>query len=173
MRLPFLRKADTGGEPLVVAMTGVRLGESVLFWGRSAAWAVPLAAKTGLSGRCVICGPPETTGPIESAASREGVLVEVSTAAPDVPGFDLAVVEAVDGWEAAARDFRNATRPGGRVIVVIGAPPRGLLGRLTSSPTSGAPSAESVASALSRLGWQRVRPIGDRDGVSFVEGFAS
>jgi hypothetical protein len=58
------------------------------------------------------------------------------------------------------------------VIVVIGAPPKGLLGRLTGSSASVAPSAESVTSALFRSGWQRVRPIGDRDGVGFVEGFA-
>ena len=36
MPLPFLRKARTGGEPLVVSMTGARLGDAVLFVGKTA-----------------------------------------------------------------------------------------------------------------------------------------
>jgi hypothetical protein len=171
MRLPFLRKAATGGDPLIVAMTGVRLGESVIFVGRSPGWAVPLAARTGISGRCLVLGPPEITAPIESAASRDGVLVETSLVTPSEPSFDLAVIEATTGWESAARDCRTATRPGGRVIVVAGAPPAGLLARLSGGGAEPV-AAQSVVAALGKLGWERVRPIGERDGVSFVEGFA-
>lgn len=82
MRLPFLLKAATGGEPLIVAMTGVRLGDSVIFAGRSARWAVALASRTGLSGRCLVLGSSDVTGAIEAAASREGVLVETANTAP-------------------------------------------------------------------------------------------
>ena len=171
MRLPFLRKATTGDDPLIVSMTGVRLGESVIFVGRSPAWALPLAARTGLSGRCLVLGPPEVTTPIESAASREGLLVETSAVPPSEPSFDLAVIEATAGWESAARDVQTSTRPGGRVIVVAGAPPPGLLARLTGAAAEPIRT-QSVVAALSKLGWERVRPIGDREGVSFVEGFA-
>ena len=171
MRLPFLRKATTGGDPLIVAMTGVRLGESVIFAGRSAGWAVPLAARTGLSGRCLVLGPPDVTAPIESAASREGVLVETSAVPPPGPAFDLAVIETTAGWESAAREVRTATRSGGRVIVVAGAPPAGLLARLKGGAAEPI-AAQSVVAALIKLGWERVRPIGERDGVRFVEGVA-
>ena len=57
MRLPFLRKAATGDEPLVVSMTGARLGDTVVFAGQSASLVLPLAARTGLSGRCLVVGP--------------------------------------------------------------------------------------------------------------------
>jgi hypothetical protein len=172
MRLPFLRKATTGDEPLIVAMTGIRLGESVIFAGKSPAWAVPLAARVGLSGRCVVIGPAETTGAIEMAASREGVLVEAADTVPSERTFDLAVVEAIGSWESAARDLRSSTRPGGRVVVVAGAPPTSLLGRLAGG-TPQVVSSQSIVSTLSQLGWERVRPIGEREGVAFVEGFAA
>jgi hypothetical protein len=171
MRLPFLRKSDTGDEPLIVAMTGVRLGEAVIFAGRSAAWAVPLASRTGLSGRCLVLGSPDVTGAIEAAASREGVLVETAAEAPGERVFDLAVIEVGDAWEAAAEDALRAVRPGGRLITVSGAPRSGWFGKLGGS--NAPPVAiDVVVARLTRLGWDRVRPIGERDGVSFVEAFA-
>lgn len=171
MRLPFLRKSDTSGEPLIVAMTGVRLGEAVIFAGRSAGWAVPLAARTGLSGRCLVVGSPDVTGAIEAAASREGVLVETAAAAPGERAFDLAVIEIGEGWEGVAGDVLKSVRPGGRLVAVSGAPRTGLLGKLGG----GQPRQMADAAIVSRLtqhGWQRARPIGERDGVSFVEAFA-
>ena len=170
MRLPFLRKGSTGGEPLIVSMAGVRLGDSVMFAGRSAQWAVALAGRTGLSGRCLVLGPAEVTGPIEAAASREGVLVETAATAPGDRVFDLAVIEMGEGWEAAAQDVIRAVRPGGRVITVSGAPRKGLLGKLGGAqPRQVTP--ETITAKLEQFGWQRPRPIGERDGVSFVEAF--
>lgn len=171
MRLPFLRKSGSGDEPLIVAMTGVRLGEAVIFAGRSAGWAVPLASRTGLSGRCLVFGSPDVTGAIEAAASREGVLVETAASAPGGRVFDLAVIEIGAGWEGVAEDVLNAVRPGGRLITVSGAPRAGLFGKLGGSPAP--PVATGVVVArLTELGWDRVRPIGERDGVTFVEAFA-
>lgn len=171
MRLPFLRRSGTSGEPLIVAMTGVRLGEAVIFAGRSAGWAVPLAARTGLSGRCLVLGSADVTGAIEAAASREGVLVETAAAAPGERAFDLAVIELGEGWEGVAEDVLNAVRPGGRLIAVSGAPRTGLLSRLGGGQPRQVADAEIVA-RLTQLGWQRARPIGERDGASFVEAFA-
>ena len=171
MRLPFLRKAASGGEPLIVSMTGVRLGDSVIFAGPSAHWAVGLAARTGLSGRCLVLGSASVTGGIEAAASREGVLVETAATAPGEPVFDLAVIEIGEGWEAAAQDVIRAIRPGGRLITISGAPRTGLLGRFGAGQPRHV-SAETITATLTRMGWQRVRPIGERDGVGFVEGFA-
>ena len=59
MRLPFLRKAASSDEPLVVSMSGARLGDTVVFAGQSASLALPLAARTGLSGRCLVVGSPD------------------------------------------------------------------------------------------------------------------
>ena len=170
MRLPFLRKASTGDEPLVVSMTGARLGDSVVFAGQAAALVLPLAARTGLSGRCLIVGPPDATAALEATATREGLLVETADRFPDDRSFELAVVEAAGDWPAATGGVRNAVRSGGRVVVVSGGRQTGLLSRFTATQPSVA--AELIVRTLEGQGWQRTRSIGGRDGMSFVEAFA-
>lgn len=170
MRLPFLRKVVAKDEPLVVSMSGVRLGDSVAFAGPSAALALPLAARTGLSGRCLIVGTPEVTSALESTATKEGLLVEVAEHFPTDRSFDLVVVEGVGEWAAAAAGARSAVRSGGRVVVVSGSVPKGLLARLRSSTPALPP--EAIVQTLSGQGWQRARAIGGRDGLLFVEAFA-
>ena len=170
MKLPFLRKATTGEEPLVVAMTGARLGEAVLFAGQSPALALPLAARTGLSGRCLIVGVPEVTGRLAAAATREGLLVETAALPPGDATFDLAVIEATGDWSRAAAACRSAVRAGGRVIVVAGSAREGLVARLTRSPKE-SPAADAIVRSLTDAGWQRARLIGERDGLTFVEAF--
>jgi hypothetical protein len=170
MKLPFLRKATTGDEPLVLAMTGARLGEAVLFAGQSPGLALPLAARTGLSGRCLVVGPPDVTGRIEAAATREGLLVETSGQWPGDGTFDLAVVEATGDWTAAASSCRSAVRGGGRAIVVAGVAHWGLLSRFMRSGGE-VVEADAVVRALTAAGWQRARAIGEREGLVFVEGF--
>ncbi len=170
MRLPFLRKASTGDEPLVVSMSGARLGDAVVFAGPSAALVLPLAARTGLSGRCLVVGPPEATGPLEATATHEGLLLEVADRFPTDRSFELAVVEASGEWAPAAAGARDAVRGGGRIIVVTGSLRTGLLSRLSAKPAEVSP--ESIVEILSSQGWQRPRPIGGRDGLLFVEAFA-
>lgn len=169
MRLPFLRKAASTGEPLVLAMTGARLGDAVVFVGSSPHLALPLAARVGLSGRCVVAGTAAAA--LEARATANGVLVEQ---APDVPAdgsFDLAVVEAAGDWAGPAARALRAVRPGGRIVVIAGAPRTGLLSRLTSAPDPPAP-AEGIVEGLTAAGWLRARDIGQRDGLTFVEAFA-
>ena len=169
MRLPFLRKAASSGEPLVLAMTGARLGEAVLFVGSSRQLALPLAARVGLSGRCVVAGAAAAS--LEARATAEGVLVEP---APDVPAdrsFDLAVVETEGDWARLAARALGAVRPGGRIVVIAAAPRTGLLSRLTSAPDPPAP-ADGIVANLTAAGWLRARDIGQRDGLMFVEAFA-
>lgn len=170
MRLPFLRKAAAGDQPLVVSMSGVRLGDTVAFAGLAASLVLPLAAKTGLSGRCLVVGPPEATAQLEAEATREGLLVEAAEQFPTDRSFELAVVEAVGEWPRATAGARDAVRGGGRLVVVLGAPPRGLLTRLRATPP--AISADAVIQTLSSQGWQRTRAIGGRGGLLFVEAFA-
>jgi hypothetical protein len=170
MRLPFLRKATTGDAPLVVSMSGVRLGDTVLFAGRSASLALPLAARTGLSGRCLVVGQAATTAPLEAAATREGLLIETAEQFPADRSFELAVVEAIAEWAAAAAGARDAVRRGGRIIVVAGSLRQGLLARLSAGRSEISP--DPIIETLSTQGWQRARPIGARDGLLFVEAFA-
>ena len=166
MRLPFLKKGVTGSEPLVVSMTGARLGDPVAFWGASPALALPLAARVGLSGRALVVGPAAQS--IETAATREGILVETAEGFPTDGSFDLAVVEATNGWVAAASAALPSVRSGGRVIVVTGVLKTGLRALLSSAPAS-AESADTVVATLTRVGWHRARAIGGRDGLTFVE----
>jgi len=170
MRLPFLRKAKPGAEPLVVAMSGARLGDSVLFAGHAAPLVLPLAGRTGLSGRCLVVGPQALTSSLESAATMEGLLVETSEVFPSDRSFELAVVEAVGDWAASASSARASVRSGGRIIVVSVSPREGLLARLTASVPEVPP--ESIVTTLKNAGWQRVRSIGAREGLAFVEAFA-
>lgn len=170
MRLPFLRKVVARDEPLVVSMSGVRLGDSVAFAGPSAALALPLAARTGLSGRCLIVGAPEITSVLDATATREGLLVEVAAHFPTDRSLELVVVEAVGDWASAAAGARDAVRGGGRLVVVSGSVPQGLLARLRRGTPAIPP--EAIVQTLSGQGWQRARAIGGRDGLLFVEAFA-
>jgi hypothetical protein len=169
MRLPFLRKGTVSDEPLVVSMTGARLGDTVVFAGQSASLVQPLAARTGLSGRCVVVGPPEATAALEASATREGLLVEVTDSFPTDRAFELAVVEAIGEWATATGGLRGAVRGGGRIVVVAGTPRKGLLARLSARPAEVAP--EAIVRTLSAQGWQRARSVGERDGLAFVEAF--
>ena len=171
MKLPFLRKAITGDVPLVVSMSGARLGDAVLFAGRSASLVLPLAARTGLSGRCVVVGQPESTARLEAAATRAGLLIETAEQFPADRSFELAVVEATADWTAAGAGARKSVRDGGRIIIVAGSPREGLLARLSAKPPE--ISADAIIETLSSQGWRRARPIGARDGLVFVEAFAS
>jgi hypothetical protein len=171
MRLPFLRTAITGDVPLVVSMSGARLGDAVLFAGRSSSLALPLAARTGLSGRCLVVGQPESTALLDATATRHGLLIETAARFPADRSFELAVIEATSEWAAAAAEARRAVREGGRVIVVAGSLREGLLARLRARPSSEV-SPNAIVETLSSQGWRRPRQIGARDGLVFVEAFA-
>src|SRR6187551_3972905 len=82
MKLPFLRTAQHQDEPTVVAMTGVRRGDKVHFWGALPALLLPLAARSGLSGQVTVISPDAAE--LVSAAEREGLLVDSApTPLPD------------------------------------------------------------------------------------------
>jgi hypothetical protein len=168
VRVPFLKKSATTSEPLVLSMTGARLGDSVVFAGASAQLALPLAARVGLSGRCLVVGADAPA--LEARATRDGILVETALTIPADRTFDLAVVEAAGDWDGDAARALRGVRPGGRIVVIAGALRTGLMSKLTSPPA--AISADAIVATLSTQGWQRVRDIGRRDGLTFVEAFA-
>ena len=173
MRLPFLR-APRRDEPLILAMTGARLGERIVYCGRSAARLIPLAARAGLSGRVVLLGAGDTAATLGQAAHREGVLVEaVEQLPPDgAGGFDLAVLDVphggggAGGRRSAIDQLVAALRPGGRLVAIEPGTRRGLGARFLG----GAPLPETdLVPLLETAGLRRPRVVGDQEGLRFVE----
>ena len=166
MKLGFLRKPAREEAPLVVSMTGVRLGDRVIFAGTNPAMVMPLAARTGLSGQFLAVGAGAAD--LKTRAEREGHLVEAATAPPADGSYDVAVVEASGDWTGAIASLLAAVRPAGRIVVVIGAPVHGPLAFLKASASRG-PEPALVVESLGRAGWHRARSIGGHDGLEFVE----
>ncbi len=110
MKLPFLRTPQHQDEPTVVAMTGVRLGDKVHFWGARPALLLPLAARSGLSGQVTVISPDAAD--LVSAAEREGLLVDSASAPLPDAGYDLAVVHTEGAWTSTLEPLLDATRAG-------------------------------------------------------------
>ena len=177
---PFTRRGNP--QTLVVAMTGVRLGErfaqiGCAHGGRLGA----VARKVGLSGRAVAMVPDDRSAArAQKGASDEGALVEVEIAPPialpaAADAFDLVVVDDTDGLLSGMRDADRAStirearrilRQGGRAIVVGRAPRSGLGALLGRGP---APPFDPVP-ALEAHGFRAVRRLAEREGLAFVEG---
>ena len=168
MKLPFLRTPQHEDEPTVVAMTGVRRGDKVHFWGALPALLLPLAARSGLSGQVTVISPDAAA--LVSAAEREGLLVDSAPAPLPDAGYDLAVVHTDGAWTSTLGPLLDATRIAGRLTVIAGDPPAGLLGRLRGVAAATSPTDAEVIAAMTGAGWKRVRMIGERDGVRFIEG---
>ena len=168
MKLPFLRSPQHQDEPTVVAMTGVRRGDKVHFWGRLPALLLPLAARSGLSGQVTVISPDAAE--LVYAAEREGLLVDSAPAPLPDAGYDLAVVHTDGAWTSTLEPLLDATRHSGRLIVIAGEPPAGLLGRLRGVAAASGPADADVIAAITGAGWKRVRAIGERDGMRFIEG---
>lgn len=177
---PFRRRDDP--YTLVVGMTGVKMGDRLVQVGcGDPARLAAIAGKVGLSGRAAAVVPDQPTGTrLEKAASRAGVLVEVTVAPPPrVPvedgGFDLAIIDDTGGdftrmnesdRGITIRETARVLRPGGRVMV-IGSTPRTGLSAALSRPS--APS-DDPTPALQANGYRTVRVLAERDGYIFYEG---
>ena len=173
-----------GPHALPLAVVGVRLGDRLLDVGAHAsALFAEMAGKVGLTGHaCAVVASGDAAGRVKAAAARAGVLVEVeSTSWPRLPvadeAFDVAVVDDTAGLLASldqparaalASEVLRALRPGGRALVLEGAP-RGLLAALTGGGGPGSPA--SAASAwLSAAGFRPVRLLAEREGQRYTEG---
>jgi len=173
--------------PLVVGMTGVKLGDHVLQIGCSNGGPLAaIAAKVGLSGRALaIVADQASMARAQKAAANLGVLVEVElNSNPRLPvddaTFDLVIVDDAAGAFSALRpEERGATireaarivRPGGRAMIIGATPPQGISALLSRGPVvpSIAMSGEAT-SALQNAGFRGARRLAERDGLVFVEG---
>jgi SAM-dependent methyltransferase len=175
---------------LALAMTGVRMGERLLMVGDDAPLAAQLAAKVGLTGRCVVVvGSEAAAARVTAAAADAGVLLEDVRvgALPALPvdegAFDVAVVNAgptfltaLDGPGrlALARALARAVRPAGRLIVVEGQP-KSLFDLFRGEARHAVPlrafrAAGGATTLLEAAGFHPVRLLADRDGQRFTEG---
>jgi ubiquinone/menaquinone biosynthesis C-methylase UbiE len=179
----FLRQSTVGREPLAIAMSGVRMGERLLQIGMDTSVVTGLlAAKPGLSGESAMV-VADDAGAVNAkrAAENAGALVNIRVHALDAlpfdrHAFDLVVVHNRAGQLANLGDTRTRTlqecrrviRPGGRIIVIDKGTPSGLAAifRFRKDPEARA----LTVKALEAAGFRSVRPLGDRDGYSFVEG---
>jgi len=182
----FRFRRTRGPVELAMDMAGVRLGERVLQAGTgNPKLFAKLAGKAGLSGRaCAVVDSQAAARPLEEEAAAEGVLIEVLVAeGPFWPledgSFDVGIVDGnalLRGNEAerASRlaELRRAVRPSGRVLVIRTAS-LGLAGRLGFAPSPAGPSADALTllRALEGAGFRPARVLGEREGMTFVEGF--
>jgi ubiquinone/menaquinone biosynthesis C-methylase UbiE len=174
-----LRKT-TPGEPLILAMTAVRMGDRLLVVGGSEPDVVAkLATRPGLTGRtCAVDEQSDRAARAAAAAEREGALVEHETARCsalpyDAETFDVVVVNHLlpslpaDQRVACLAEAARVLRTGGRCVVVQTAERRGLSGLFNRGPSM--PSSE-VESAMTSAGFRAVRTLATREGMTFVEG---
>ena len=176
---------------LEIAMTGVKLGDRLLQIGcADVALAAALSAKAGMSGRAaLLAAGDEDVARASRAARRAGVLMEVMKAPLDKfpyddASFDLIVVNSQDGLIAAMKpeqrvatlqEARRVLVPRGRIVVIERAPRAGLGALLSRSPVVTDPHYQNsggAATALRAEGFKAVRPLAERDGLSFFEGIA-
>ena len=175
----WLRKMPAG-EPLGVAMAGVRSGDRLLILGADAPKGVAqLALKPGLNGRtCIVDDDARRVRRAAAAAESEGALVEhqtsaVTTVPYDSESFDVVVVNhLLPRLDAGPRaqclaEAARVVRAGGRCVVIQTGRRGGLAGLFGGGS---AMSATEVEALLTGTGFRAVHTLAERDGLLFVEG---
>ncbi len=186
-----LFKRPSEKRALSVAMIGVKLGDRLLQVGcTDASLLATISSKVGMSGRaCVLVATDEEAGRARRGAERAGVLLEVEKAPPDnFPyedrAFDLIVIDNQDGLiarmkpeqrVAVLQQARRVLAPRGRIVIIERAPRAGLGALLGRAPAAADPHYRDTGGAITALraeGFKAVRPLAERDGLSFFEGIA-
>jgi hypothetical protein len=176
--MPIFRKSETPETPLVVSVTGVRLGQRVLVVaGRDRAVVHDIAARVGLTGRTLVLVAAREVEAVQSAAERAGVLVDVAPLGVPLPVageiFDVALVDDTssrpEGADTPALlpELHSALRPGGRVIVRL-ATGAGPLARFFGGDHEPPAAGEAIA-ALTEAGFRAARVVAVHAGAAYVE----
>ncbi len=184
--MPIFRRG-TDPNALVIAMTGVQMGDRLLQIGCSDRTLLgAMAAKVGLSGSAaVVVFAADQTARARKAAAHAGVLADVHAAQPqslpfEEGSFDLIVVDSTAGLLAGMRpedrvhclqEAFRVLRPGGRIVVVE----TSERGGLASILSRGSADATHVASggmvpSLKAEGFTSARVLAEREGRTFTEG---
>ena len=172
-------RASPPGDPLVVAMTGAKLGDRLLVVGGGDTRTVAhLALKPGISGRaCVVDEDAAVATRAGEFATREGALIETETAPVtmlpyDAGAFDVVVLNHLVGKVPEPRrsamfaEALRVLRNGGRCVAIEAAARGGLAGLVGGSKL---PSSD-IERTMTQAGFRAVRTLAERDGLAFIEG---
>jgi ubiquinone/menaquinone biosynthesis C-methylase UbiE len=183
----FLRKSAVRRDPLVIAMSGVRMGERLLQVGiDDPAVLGALAAKVGISGHAaVVTIDDRTAARAQAAIADASTLADVSVTADgnlpfDDNSFDVVVVHSANGLLASLdqqvrlrllQHVLRVTRRGGRVIVTEAGERSGVKALLAPAPKRDEryEAAGGTTAAMQTAGFKPVRLLADRDGYRFTE----
>jgi hypothetical protein len=167
-------------DPLVVAMSGARLGQRVIVAPSSKHDDVVLAVagKVGLTGHVAIAtGDEQRRAALAARALAAGWLVDVETgleAAPDEAPFDIAIVDARGNTAALERALLTSLyrrlRQGGRLILLVPAGGGGMSALLGGGT---APDTSAETAALLGAGFRTARLLATRERIGFVEALKS
>jgi ubiquinone/menaquinone biosynthesis C-methylase UbiE len=170
-------------------MTGIKLGNRLLHIGcTDSSLLSAISSKVGLSGRaCAIVSSEADAARARRGAERGGVLLELETS-PDLStfpfddnSFDLIVLDNQEGLMSSMRPeqrvacLQQAHRtlaPRGRMVIIERGTRSGL-GALIGRRPPVDPHYQAAGGAVAALkaeGFRAVRPLADRDGMSFFEG---
>jgi ubiquinone/menaquinone biosynthesis C-methylase UbiE len=174
-----LRKTEPG-EPLVLAMTAVRMGDRLLVIGCSEPKVVAqLATRPGLTGRaCAVDAAAEHVAKAAEAAQNEGALLEAETAPVSAlpfaaADFDVVVISHAlpqlpeSDRAACLAEAARVLRAGGRCLVIQPGRRSGLaslFGGATAMTT------DEVHRVMEGAGFRAVQTLAERQGLAFVEG---
>jgi len=187
--MPLFRRPDQK-HSLAIAMTGVNLGDRLLFVGCTDSTLLgAVGAKVGLSGQVYAIVPNEAeAAKAVRAAEKFGFLLELETGGLnrfpfDAGAFNLIVVDNQEGLLSGMRpegrvgvlqQIHRTLAPRGRVVMIERAA-RGGLGALLRPPSTPLvdPQYQSGGGAIGALqaeGFRAARLLAERDGLSFFEG---
>ena len=187
----FLRTPARTRDPLIITMSGVRMGERVLQIGvNDPRLAGVVAAKVGLSGQAAIAVPDERSAErARHGAVEAGVLLDVHvtplhTLPFEAEAFDAIIVNGVDGLMAALnadsrerflRECFRVLRQGGRIIAIEAGRRGGLTALLRPRQTADRTyeGGGGTSGAFVAAGFKAVRILTEREGCRFTEGLKS